>query len=93
MKIESYDIELDVDFEHATYRGREKIKLDSSVESIVLNCLGPVIDKVIINNQSAMHNNCVGMPETSEFRHIYARFDCENHVSPDGRIVTNIKER
>ncbi len=56
MKIESYDIELDVDFEHANYRGREKIRLDSSVESIVLNCLGPVIDNVTINNQSALHS-------------------------------------
>ncbi len=56
MKIESYEIELDVDFPRAFYTGKEKIKLEDATESLVLNCNGPVIDSVRIDGATVEHS-------------------------------------
>ncbi len=53
MKIERYDISLDVNFSAHTYIGEEEIHTEGEGESILLNVSGPVIDSLDLDGKRA----------------------------------------
>ena len=53
MKIEKYDISLDVDFSAHSYAGEETITTEGESESLLLNVSGPVIDAMELDGSKA----------------------------------------
>lgn len=83
MKIESYDLEIDVNFHNASFKCKEKITLADSTESLTLNCNGPIIDRVSINNKPAKfhsgkrNDEIVIASESGKFNTIDVEFHAE----------------
>ena len=53
MKIEKYDISLDVDFLAHSYTGEETITTEGESDSLLLNVSGPVIDGMELDGSKA----------------------------------------